>query len=523
MKHLKQIALALAILTALPLVSCDHTEPPVSMTSDHLDQRYDINALKTKIEDLKDLWTYQDKAADIEAEITSLIASLDEAYALNVYAEADYYADWNNEDLKTLHQQMLEDYYVASDMISWVFVRGYKNSMYSKIFEPYVDFQNLEYYALNPLTRVMSYARSDVSASSELLDSYYETAYDNDLSVEETNLACAQLYIDTLKVYDVSEYLYDVYNRDYTAEQVSELYAVIAETLVPIMEDLDARISAIEDNYRATYHGSAYELLQEYAPKLSADVKESVDKLFAEKQYIAASGDDCYDGSYTVGLPGTQSALMYTYLDGSIYDLITVAHEFGHYHADWRSTTPVYLQTMNLDIAEAQSQCMEMLFTTFYPDILGDSAAYYEMVEIYNLVDSIISGFAIGEFEYRVMQQIDTITAEEVVELYSSIYDKVNLGRELYQISHLYEQPGYYISYGVSALPAMQLYTMIQDDRQNAIDTYGTLANISCVSGEYSFSAAMQECGFSDFFDSDSLDSVIALLEQRLQVLEESI
>lgn len=523
MKYLRRTALLLAVLTALPLVSCTVTEEPVDTTTEDTAERFDLDALKREIESLKDLWTYQDKGADIEAEITNLLAELDAAHAIDVYAEAAYYADWSSEALRTLHQQTQEDYYVAGDMISWAFVNGYKNSMYSKIFEPYVDFNNLEYYSLNPLTRVMGYARAEASASSELLDAYYDTAYDDDLSVDETNLACAQLYLDTLKSYDVSAYLYDVYNRDYTAEQVSELYTELSETLVPVINDLDARIGRIEDKYRASYHGDAYELLKEYGPQLSPDVKESVEKLFAEEKYIVASGNDCYDGSYTVALPAEHSALMYTYLDGSIYDLVTVTHEFGHYHADWRSSTPVYLQIMNLDIAEAQSQCMEILFTMFYPEILGDSAVYYEMVEIYNLLDSIMAGFAIGAFEYRVMQQIDTITAEDVVALYYSIYDEVNLGRDLYQISHLYEQPGYYISYGVSALPALQLYTILQDDRQNAVDIYGTLAGISNVSGEYSFSAAMQKCGFSDFFEPDALDSVIALLEQRIQILEQSV
>lgn len=524
MKHLKQTALLLTILTAMSCVGCAFEDaPPADTETDNTAQRFDINGLKDDIESLKELWTYQDKDAEIEAEITKLLTAVDEAHAIDVRAEIAYYADWNNDDLKAIHQKALEDYYVASDMISWAFVNGYQNSMYAKLFEPYVDFYNVEYYTLNTLNRVMSYARSDASASSELLNDYYDTAYDDDLSVADTNLACAQLYIETLKSYDLSEYLYDYYNRDYTAEQISEIYTEIVDTLVPVMQDLEQRINAIESTYSGTYDRTAYDMLKEYAPKLSPEIEESVNKLFSESLYTPASGENCYDGSYTVVLPNEQSALMYTYLDGSFYDLVTVSHEFGHFHSDWRDTTPIYVQSMNLDIAEAQSQCMEMLFTTFYPEILGDSAVYYEMAEIYNLLDSIVSGFAIGEFEYQVMRQIDTITPEDVVELYNSIYDAVDLGRELYQISHLYEQPGYYISYGVSALPALQMYTMIQEDQENAIEIYCKLSAISCASGEYTFSSAMRECGFTDFFEPDSIDDVIELLEIRLQKLEQSV
>lgn len=523
MKHLKITALFLTVLMTLPLGSCAFEASQPDTAADHEDQRYDVNALKADIESLKDLWTYQDKEAEIDAEIQKLLTALDEAYAIDIRAETAYYADWKNEDLKKLHEQALADYYVVNDMISWAFVNGYQNSMYSSAFEPYVDFMNLEYFSLNTLSRVMSYARSDASASTDLLNEYYDTAHDDDLSVADTNLACASLYLETLKNYDVSEYMYDYYNRDYTAEQVSEIYSEIVETLVPILSDLHHRIEAIEREYGETYDQTAFDLLEEYAPKLSPEIGESVDKLISESLYTAASGSDCYDGSYTVGLPNEQSALMYVYLDGSFYDLVTVSHEFGHFHSDWRNTTPIYLQSLNLDIAESQSQCMEMLFTTFYPDILGKSAAYYEMVEVYNLLDSIVAGFAIGEFEYRVMQQIDTITPEEVVTLYTSIYDAVNLGRELYQVSHLYEQPGYYISYGVSALPALQMYTMIQEDTQNAIRVYGELSAISCVSGENTFSEAMQSCGFTNFFEPDSMDDVLELLELRLQQLEQSV
>ena len=527
MKKRHAVSLFLALLCAAPLSGCEYTDAIGELLSssseadDSSSPRYDIGSLKTEIEQMTDCWTYQDKETELQEQIDRLLTALDEAYALKVRAEMAYHADWKNESLQTYRNQTNEDYLVVCDMISWAFTNGYKKSMYVTLFEPYYDKDNEDYFTLNPLSRIISYARADAADSDSLLDDYYDTAYSDDISAAETNLKCAELYLDILKQYDLSEYVYDYYNRDYTAEEISAMYHDIIEQLVPLQTKVSDRLEELKPEYYDSYDKDAYELLEKYAPKLSPPIAESAEKLLSEKLYVKATGENCYDGSYTAALPNEQSAMIYTYLDGTIYDLMTVTHEFGHFHSDWRDTTPVYFQTTNLDIAEAQSQSMELLFLSFYPEILGDSAEYYELIVLYNMLDSVISGFTVGEFEYEVMKQADTVTAEEVVSLFQKINDEAKTERELYQISHLYEQPAYFISYGVSALPALRIYTIMLEDPQRAIELYDKLSSIPNMTSAYTFSEAMEECGLPDFFEPEALDDLLHDLEAHIDSLTE--
>ena len=108
---------------------------------------------------------------------------------------------------------------------------------------------------------------------------------------------------------------------------------------------------------------------------------------------------------------------------------------------------------------------------------------------------------------------------EDLVALFDGYAEECNLGHELYEVSHLFEQPGYYVSYGVSALPALQLYTMMQEDHSKAAAVYDKLSSISCASGEYSFNDAMAECGFDSCFAPDMIGRSAELIRARIDEL----
>lgn len=482
---------------------------------------FDTDALNEQITALEKSWSDPGKESEIESEINALLAAVDEAYSIYIRTELNYYADWKKKALYDFYFHTYEDYNVAADMVTWAIANGYKKSAYADLFEPYAPKDDLNYYLYNNLNRVAAYAKSNADASSELLDSYYDTAYDSKIDPDKTDLICAELYLETLKTNDTSQFLYDQYSRDYTVAQASQLYQKMKEQILPVYDQIYAEMTDSERLVMTSPLGQdPYDLLKTYAPKLSQPVAESAEKLISESLYIRAEGENCYNGSYTAPLPGSNSAMIYTYLDGTCYDLTGVVHEFGHFHSDWRDSTPVLLQHPCQDIAEVHSQGMEVLFTQFYGDIFGDRAEEYERAAMYNLLDAFVSGLAIGEFEYKVMQQIDTITPEETVALFRDITEECGLPVSLYQITHLYEQPGYYVSYGISALPALHLYVVLKEDKAKAQEMYDRLAEVSGISGEYRFCEAMQACGFPDFFAEDALVPVAEAL--RVLAGEES-
>jgi len=528
MKHRKTAAICFAAVSLLMHTGCGNVlqqnpQPDSSIRTESVFPRYDINGLKSRIEALQKIWKEKGRDEEITAEIQAIIHADDEAYAIAKKTEITYYADWTNELLFDAYTTTRDDFSVVDEMITWCFAQGYKYSSYPHCFESYIDESWISYYLVNSLNRIMSNARKSSSENGEKLDEYYDLAYDNEEDPDALNLNAAEMYLDLLKDYDLTDSLYNLYNRDYTVEQASETAADVLLNIVPLKEKLSESITD-DPMYEKILAGTgpeidAYLLLKEYGPRISAGTAESVNKLFSEELYKAASGKECYDGSYTVSLSGEQSAYMYTFLCHDYYDLITVTHEFGHFHSDWRDQTPVYIQTNNVDLAESQSQSMEMLFTAYYDEIYKDDAPLFEKLALLNLLDSVTAGLAVGEFEYRVMQNADSWTPEDVVECYSDLNEQYNIGTELYQITHLFEQPGYYVSYGISALPAIQIYAVMQNDFDKAVEMYDCLSSFSSLSGETPFMEAMEIVGFRNPFDSDTMTYIAETISQRLDTL----
>ena len=523
MKRYRLFAVASALLLLCSLTGCsfsgaDADSAELSSYNEPNLPRCDIEAYKAKIEDLRQNWLKSNQEEAIGQTVQELLDAVDEAYALYAHAEIDYYSDWTKDALSDYRSRTYEDMCVVSDMTGWAIVNGERKSAYPALFAPYLPDGNLDYYRLHNLQRIMSYSRQSAADSALLLDDYYDVAYDDSVDPDETDLACAGLYLDILKETSPSDYDYEAFERDYTPEDVSALYSELLETVYPLFVRLAAYFA--ETDPALPEQTDALQFLREHAEKLSPEIGESADKLFSEHLYTAAKGEDCYDGSFTISLGKEQSALMYLYLDGSFTDVSSVTHEFGHFHSDWRDETPVFLQKNCIDIAEAQSQSMEMLFTHFYGDLMdAETAKRAELWAVFNLLDAVISGFAIGMFEAKIMEDPEQYEAKDVVQCYADTCTAVGVSPALYQVTHLYEQPGYYVSYGVSALPALQIYTMMQDDFDAAVAQYGKISEISSVSGEYRFQSAMQACGMQNYFDSGTVAGLADALDAHISAL----
>lgn len=519
MRQRKLIAFFLALSFSLSCCGCTVPLPFPDGTAESSaadvpdERRFDTAELKETVLSYKENWNDTDR--NMQEQIDYVLNAVDEAYAVYCREEIASYADWDNDALYALSNQCLEDYYVAEEIAAWYFANGSRHSADRALFEDYIDEDHLPYYLANSLNRIIAYARSDAALQSERVHDYYDLVDDTDFDTDKTNKLCAEIYLDLLKEMDVSQSLFDYYSRDYSAEDISAVYQEIREQLVPVRQSIENMLLDSGGLLSAeTLEKDPYALLEQYAKRLSPDIAASADKLFSEQLYTKAEGETCYDGSFTMNLPNEQLALMYTYFDGSFFDFLTVTHEFGHFHADWRDTTPVFLQKTNLDIAEVQSQSMVTLFLPFYDEIFGDEAEQRKLIVLLDLLDALISGYAVGEFEHQVMQQLETITPSETAALFDRIMDECCIELELYQVSHLFEQPGYYISYGVSALPAVEMYALVNEDSQQAIAVYDKLSSYSCLSGENTFRDVMKSCGLTDYFVSGSIDALAEKLTQ---------
>ncbi len=454
----------------------------------------------------------------VSEDISCLLSLYNNMYEVYAYKELQFYANYSDDDTEEEYNELYRRLYVTGDMIRYAFVCGY-NSDYQELFRPLVTEDDLdlygdlgEYYDLK-LARMESEESFD--DMTEDLGEYYDIIADDSLSDDEKDLECAEILINILKDYD-TESLYSQYDMDYTGEDILALGAPVRDELIPVMDDL---IDTYVDNYvwddTDSYYGSApFETIREYAPLLSEDIGRSAEIICDKKLYRICSNDDAFEGAFTEELPATGDAVVFI---GSVSEdeiLSTAIHEFGHFHASVRDDTPAYLARNNLDIAEVQSQGLELIFTRFYDDIYGKSGDSERIMQAIDLLDAVISGYLVGEFEYRAVKDIDSMTPEKLVELFNETVSYYEGALKLNMVSHLFESPGYYISYSTSALAAFDLFGDVANAPDKALERYEKISAISCNSGEYKFREALSACGFRDVLSRDYITDLAQELKE---------
>lgn len=462
----------------------------------------------------------------VQEDIDTLLADFDQLYEEYTSLTIPYYLDFDNEDLEADADDAAEDMFIAAELITFAFCKGRVSEKYGDMFTSLIiDDEVLEMYSDPTMSayRLEGYARVENWLRDEKIDRFHDVAYDEDMDDDEKNLICAEILLEILREYD-KETFYKQYYRDYTPEEIMELSDVVNERLVPVSEEILGGIMEMDGGMdivaKPKEFDNPFETIAEYAGELSPEIGNAAQKLLDDEEYSISDGDGSYNGSFTTYLPVSKKGVVYITDNKDYYSLLTPVHEFGHYYAQTYDHVPTYLATSNLDIAEIQSQGFECVFTRFYDDIYGDQADAMFAAKSYDLVNAVTSGFAVGEFEYTVLQNVDTFTPEDVVECWEDIiYDSMP-GVELYMVNHIFESPGYYISYAVSALAAFDIWEDCLSDPDKALEKYERIARISYNDHSYAFRSAISEAGFSDVLNEDYISDLADKLTEYAEGIE---
>jgi oligoendopeptidase F len=163
-----------------------------------------------------------------------------------------------------------------------------------------------------------------------------------------------------------------------------------------------------------------------------------------------------------------------------------------------------------IDIDEIHSQSDELLFMPYYKEIYGEDA--YKTISKYELnsnLGSIVSGCVYDKFEQAVFAG-DYDSVDELNELYASICTEYGLTSAADYgwtiVQHLFLYPFYYISYAVSLIPSLEIYSASLEDREKGIDMYNDLfdGTIECTG----FIDLMNKSGFDNPFEEETIAGI---------------
>lgn len=349
---------------------------------------------------------------------------------------------------------------------------------------------------------------------------FLDAAYDGEIDLEPAdavdyyydgiNAVLAPIYVQLVQVrqaiaaesgYDsYIELAYDTNGRDYTADDAAEYTDAIRSELVPVYERA-MREGIVRGALRTPYikPRRSLALVEQAANAMGGYQQEAMEYLLAYDLYDVDSSDRKYDGSYEVYLEDFESPFVLVNSECYLEDVLTIAHEFGHFTDDFVN----YGISKSIDVNEVISQGMEYL-TLFYLDDadLAEALTDYKLVDALRLYAEQGSYNAFEEAVYA--EDPDTLTVDRVNEIslqvseafgISTSWHENYLAKSWVDISHFFEQPFYVISYCVSDSAAFQLYEMEQETPGLGVDTLNDYIDIAT---EEDFLDLAADCGLTD-------------------------
>lgn len=352
--------------------------------------------------------------------------------------------------------------------------------------ETYAGLLRQEKTLLNEYRRLRSGATVDYQGEEV---SYYDLTEDPMLSDEEYYAAMnayyekytplfGDLYIRLVKVrnelaaycgYDsYGDYAFEVlYGRDYTAEEAAALTADIRTCIAPLYAEAIRNGSWNRISYDALDEAGLVRLLGTAAEQMGGDIAKTWSFLRDYHLYDVTVSSKKVDLSFQDYLEDYEAPYAMVKTWGTVEDLLSFAHEFGHCVDAYVN----YNDTYSLELAETFSQGMEYLTLCHL-----DGAASAETVEnltrmkLLDTLDTYAQQGSFADFE----QQVYSLPEEELtVENINAIslqtakdYGYFEADSEDYyamswiDITHFFEQPWYVISYCASNDAAFQIYQL---------------------------------------------------------------
>lgn len=359
-----------------------------------------------------------------------------------------------------------------------------------------------------------------------------------DLVAAYNKLAAAEGYDNYM------EYAYENdYGRSYSPEDAERLCGYVKQYLAPLSYDVYAAISRASGAGRAAaanglasplsanytdYVALSENVLRSYFEEIGDYMTEAYDYLNECNLYYqatAANNPNGLTGAFTTFLYNNDAPYIYQYCSGSWSDISTFVHEFGHF-------TSYYVNGSSggsdLDVAEIQSQANEMLFLPYYEQLFTNSDALVMNELFSSLFWSVTMGCIFDEFQREIYTSPESYaTADDINALFDRLLEEYNadwygalLGSDFdftywwAEVSHTFQSPFYYISYAVSALPALTIYEDSKTDRAAAIAEYNYIQQYG--NGVYTFGELLNNAGVASPFTESTLRSLADFFESEI-------
>ena len=191
-------------------------------------------------------------------------------------------------------------------------------------------------------------------------------------------------------------------------------------------------------------------------------------------------------------------------------NIMTFIHEFGHNYA----LTSNKNLTQSLDTEEIHSQANELLFLNYFitknpyswSDIMLDCLKNYKIID---MLDAIYTAASVAELEINAYSGYDgsyTSLADNILSRYKAT--GANYSNKYWSFV-VFDSEGYYISYALSAVCALDIYCKALVDEDSAKVVYKNLCTKTTTDG---FVKDITDAGLGNVFETSTLTNIANVL-----------
>lgn len=442
-----------------------------------------------------------------------------------------YYCNMTDEVASERHLSTQEKFYDLQDKYMQSCRTMYLESPFaSELFEGWSDEEIREMLEYDPEIVAI---KKEIEELQVQFDNLPDDYYFADASVEiYKQIIIKNNQLAKLNGYD-NYYEYaskNVYGRDYDSEDLALFRQFLVEYVVPnysnVYDDFmeyrnlsTTRQTTFIEFVNKAFDKTKKNYLLEYLYSLEGTMGESMLHVFENKNCVFSNNSNSHPTAFQTYLYESDKPFCLFGKNGQSAN--TIVHEIGHYYEAIANG-----DISSYDLLETHSQGNEFLFINFCKDEMNSSV--YSCVRAYNLVNAcyvMIIATLVDEFEQRVYALDDeTIAAmtsadfdaimTDVCEPYggldwvsSNISDPLNYWRQV-AISN----PVYYISYAVSAVAAVEIFALAEEDTAAAFKAYTTL--VEGVTEEDGFLGALKIAELYTPFEEDAFKSIAVTLSK---------
>lgn len=384
-------------------------------------------------------------------------------------------------------------------------------------------------YTIDGLVEMVQAGRMDYSLYSSLVSNYYQK-----LSEE-----VAPLYLKLVKLnnriaekaecesYQEYAYKYE-YSRDYLPEDITKVYNYVKQYMPNYYKEAVESINSevLGTLYEKSYSINEYKtIFNSYFATISSDMRDAFTFMQKYNLYSIGNKKGMQQAGFTTYLPSYEMPYIYLYFQGTIDDVSSFIHEFGHFYAFYKNN---FESDSIIDVSEIHSQANELLFLSSY-DITPEQRANYTLSKLADMFTTIIDGCLMDEFQAYVHKNIDSIenvndlnnVFENIAKSYNyQIFDLIIPYKYIWAaIPHNFVAPFYYISYAMSALPSIEIFSIAQENRADAIKIY---RNVLDETGYRPYLTVLEANNLSTPFEEktyQNLESLLSMIKPMSYVI----